>query len=41
MSKGGNNIFALVIHFLGFDLQPKHITFGLFEQQILVDKPWP
>jgi hypothetical protein len=31
MSKGGNNIFALVIQFLRVDLQPKHITFGFFE----------
>jgi hypothetical protein len=31
MSKGGNNIFALVIQFLRVDLQPKHITFGFFK----------
>jgi hypothetical protein len=31
MSKGAHNIFALVIKFLGFDWQPKHVTIGLFE----------
>ncbi len=31
MSKGAHNIFALVINFLGFDWQPKHVTIGLFE----------
>jgi hypothetical protein len=31
MSKGGHDIFTLVIKFLGVDWQPKHITLGLFE----------
>jgi hypothetical protein len=31
MSKGGHDIFTLVINFLKVDWQPKHITFGLFE----------
>jgi hypothetical protein len=30
MSKGGHDIFALVINFLGIDWQPKHVTLGLF-----------
>jgi hypothetical protein len=31
MSKGGHNIFALVMKFLRVDWQPKRITFGLSE----------
>jgi len=31
MSKGAYDIYALVIKFLGFDWQPKHIAIGLFE----------
>jgi hypothetical protein len=31
MSKGGHDMFALVIYFLGVNWQPKHITFGHFE----------
>jgi hypothetical protein len=31
MSKGAHDLFALVINFLGLDLQPKHVTIGLFE----------
>jgi hypothetical protein len=31
MSKGGHDIFALVIKFLGVDWQPKHNSLGLFE----------
>jgi len=31
MSKGGHDIFALVINFVGANWQPKHITVGLFE----------
>ncbi len=31
MSKGAHDIFGLVINFLGFDWQPKHVTIGLFE----------
>jgi len=31
MSKVGHDIFTLMITFLGDDLQPKHITLGLFE----------
>jgi hypothetical protein len=31
MSKGAYDIHALVIKFLGFDWQPKHIAIGLFE----------
>jgi hypothetical protein len=31
MSKGGHNIFALVIKILRVDWHPKRITFGLFE----------
>jgi hypothetical protein len=31
MSKGGHNIFALVVKLLRVDWWPKHITFGLFE----------
>jgi hypothetical protein len=31
MSKGGHDIFALVINFLGANWQPKHIIIGLFE----------
>ncbi len=30
MSKGGHDIFALAINFLGIDWQPKHVTLGLF-----------
>jgi hypothetical protein len=30
MLKGGHDIFALVINFLGVDWKPKHITFGPF-----------
>jgi hypothetical protein len=30
MSKGGHDIFALVINFLGIDWQPKHATIGFF-----------
>ncbi len=30
MSKGAYDIYALVINFLGFDGQPKHIAIGLF-----------
>jgi hypothetical protein len=30
MSKGGHDIFALVIRFLGINWQPKHATLGLF-----------
>jgi hypothetical protein len=41
MSKGENDILALVINSLEVDWQPKHITFTFFRQQILVDKPWP
>jgi hypothetical protein len=31
MSKGGHDIFTLVIKFSRVDWQPKHITLGLFE----------
>ncbi len=31
MSKGTNDVFALVINFLSSDWQPKHVTIGLFE----------
>jgi hypothetical protein len=31
MSKKIFDIFALVIHFLGFDWEPKHIIIGLFK----------
>jgi len=31
MSKGAHYVFVLVIVFLGFDWNPKHVTFGLFE----------
>jgi hypothetical protein len=31
MSKGGHDIFTLVVNFLRIDWQPKHITLGLFE----------
>jgi hypothetical protein len=31
MLKGGHDIFALVINFLGVDRKPKHITLGLFD----------
>jgi hypothetical protein len=31
MSKGACDVFALVINFLNSDLQPKHVTIGLFE----------
>jgi hypothetical protein len=31
MSKGVYDIYALVIKFLAFDWQPKHIAIGLFE----------
>jgi hypothetical protein len=31
MSKWAYDIYALVINFLGFDWQPKHIAIGLFQ----------
>jgi hypothetical protein len=31
MSKGAHYVFVLVIFFLGFEWNPKHVTFGLFE----------
>jgi hypothetical protein len=31
MSKGGHDIFALVIYFLRVNCQPKHITIGHFQ----------
>jgi hypothetical protein len=31
MFKGAYDVFALVIHFLNNDCQPKHVTIGLFE----------
>ncbi len=31
MSKGGHDIFTLVINFFGVNWQPKHITLGFFE----------
>jgi hypothetical protein len=31
MSKGAYDVFALVINFINSDLQPKHVTIGLFE----------
>jgi hypothetical protein len=31
MSKGTYDVFALVIHFINNDRQPKHVTIGLFE----------
>jgi hypothetical protein len=40
MLKGGHDIFALVINFSKVDWSPKHITFSLLKQQILVDKLW-
>ncbi len=41
MSKGAHNTFALVINFLGFDRQPKHVIIGLFEATKILIKPWP
>jgi hypothetical protein len=31
MSKGAYDVFALMINFFSNDLQPKHVTIGLFE----------
>jgi hypothetical protein len=31
MNKGAHDVFALVVNFLGFNWQPKHIIIGLFE----------
>jgi hypothetical protein len=31
MSKGALDTFALVINFVTLDLEPKHVTIGLFE----------
>jgi len=41
MSKGMNDIFALVINFLGIDWQPKHVTLGFFEGANISKKLWP
>jgi hypothetical protein len=35
MSKGAHDIFDFVINFLRFDWQPKQITIGLFEIEII------
>jgi hypothetical protein len=38
MSKGTHNIFALVINFLGFDRQPKHVIIRLFEATKIINQ---
>lgn len=41
MSKGVNDIFALVINFLGINWQPKHVTLWFFEGANISRKLWP
>jgi hypothetical protein len=40
MSKGGHDIFALVINFLRIDGSHIKLPLAFLRQQILMDRPW-